>query len=505
MEGHIATQSRMDMLIYGYKILLKNPNVIAAFVLTESISVIVQIILITSILSVLSYYKAFNIIPYIIEELKKGNINVLFEPIVLNPIHVMVTIIVPVTLIVISLISAFIYSGLYPFLDVTLRRGSSTLHELFLNAFQKWKKTAKIYLAMYLLIVAPLVPGIIVLGLVLNGILPLEILRMGLGFLILGACSMALIYLSLLFMPIAAILEDKGVLESIRESLILVKRGLKDVVIYVLLLVLIFTITSTILLVSKYFSITLNSIISTVFMLILNPVLTLYLISIYEVLNNRKVLLPIESNISLLFRFLRQINKLLKVSINAFLKRNTVLYILLSLVLFIMGYAYGGYLVSEDVKELIVKSGIITPGRVNPEFMAYNRLFLSLDIFFHNWKAVLGSSIAGFAYAIPPIVSLIFNGLIIGSVTAIIGLRPSIELFLTTMPHGLIEIPAFIVVCTFGIKLGLTVYNYTRGKANLNDVVNAYKELLGILLLSTILFLIAGIIEANITPLLITT
>ena len=71
------------------------------------------------------------------------------------------------------------------------------------------------------------------------------------------------------------------------------------------------------------------------------------------------------------------------------------------------------------------------------------------------------------------------------------------------MPHSIIEIPAFIVVCAFGIKFGIAVYNYIKARVTLDQVVLTYKELLGILLLSIILFLIAGIIEANITPTLI--
>ncbi|HIQ03616.1 MAG TPA: hypothetical protein EYH40_04270 [Desulfurococcales archaeon] len=503
MNSYTSIQSPTDMLIYGYKILLKNPNTIAAFILTESITVTLHTILAISLLVILGYYRIFNIIPYIVEGLREGNISVLYDPIVLNPIRIILSIVIPLTIIITSIISAFIYSGLYPFLDRILSAKPSSLYYLFENSFNRWRSVFKVYLTMYILVLAPLTPGATIICLVLHGLIPFKLVELGVKLLIIGFGFMAILFLILLFTPIIAVLKGKGVIESIHESILLVRRGLKYVVLYIILLILVYTMISTILIVSGYLSITLSSIISAVFTLILNPILTLYLLSVYKVLNGRSIVLPMDTNLALILQFTSRIVKLFKTSLRAITNRGIVVYILIALLLFMLGFTYGTYIVSRDVKELIIKLGILVPSRMETEFTVYNKLFLSIDIFFHNWKAVLGSSIAGFAYTIPSVVSLVFNGLIVGSVITILEFTPSINVFISVIPHSIIEIPTFIMVSAFGIKLGIVVYKYSRSRAKLDDVVNSYRELLSILLLSILLFLVAGIIEANIVPTLI--
>lgn len=500
MNSYTSIQSPIDILVYGYKILLKNPNTIAAFILTESITVTVHTILAISLLVILGYYRAFNIIPYIVEELRGGNISILYDPMVLNPIHIMLFIVIPLTIIITSIISAFIYSGLYPFLDRVLSAKSSSLYYLFKNSFDRWRRVFRVYLTMYILILTPVIPGATIICLILYGLIPFKLVELGVKLLILGFGFMTILFLILLFTPIIAVLKGRGVIESIHESIILVKRGLKYIVLYIILLILIFTIISTILIVSGYLSITLSSIISAVFTLVLNPILTLYLLSVYEVLNGKSVILPMDANLTLILQFTRRIISLLRESLKAITSRSTLVYVLVALLLFILGFTYGTYIVSRDVKELIIKLGILVPSRMEVEFTVYNKLFLCVDIFFHNWKAVLGSSIAGFAYTIPPVVSLVFNGLIVGSVITILEFTPSINVFISVIPHSIVEIPTFIMVSAFGIKLGTVVYRYSRSKAKIDDIVNSYKELLSILLLSILLFLVAGVIEANIAP-----
>jgi len=204
---------------------------------------------------------------------------------------------------------------------------------------------------------------------------------------------------------------------------------------------------------------------------------------------------------------LREIVKIAKImaGINRYLRKfimskDGFLALVLTIILFTLGIILGLLTVSPDIRDIIINSGIIVPGRMNPEFKIYNRIFLGLDIFFHNWKTSLATAMAGIAYSIPSAVATLFNGYVIGIVYATVA-NP-IKASAIIIPHGIIEIPAFLIASAAGLRLGYIMFKYIRGIISLNVLEEELTNTAVLVAALAVLFFIAGVIEGNITPII---
>jgi stage II sporulation protein M len=83
--------------------------------------------------------------------------------------------------------------------------------------------------------------------------------------------------------------------------------------------------------------------------------------------------------------------------------------------------------------------------------------FLVVYIFIHNAVAVLIALFSGILFSVIPVFMVIANGYVIGALTIVnlsgIGLL---------IPHGIFELPAFILSCSYGMWLGL--WPLSRGR-----------------------------------------
>lgn len=70
------------------------------------------------------------------------------------------------------------------------------------------------------------------------------------------------------------------------------------------------------------------------------------------------------------------------------------------------------------------------------------------------------------------------------------------------LPHGIIELPSFVIAASAGIKLGHKFYIHLKSKdeASTLEFQHVTKQTVYIVIGLSILFLVAGIIEATITP-----
>ncbi|MQK95255.1 stage II sporulation protein M, partial [Escherichia coli] len=128
--------------------------------------------------------------------------------------------------------------------------------------------------------------------------------------------------------------------------------------------------------------------------------------------------------------------------------------------------------------------------------------FLALDISFHNWQVSLATAISGLAFTIPVVTTLFFNGFILGIVEDIV---QNTTMFLAAiLPHGIIELPAFVIAGSTGLNLGFELFKaLKKGNISSNGAFQENLKRTIYIIISLIpLFLIAGIIEAFITPLI---
>ncbi|WP_456419593.1 stage II sporulation protein M [Methanocaldococcus infernus] len=118
---------------------------------------------------------------------------------------------------------------------------------------------------------------------------------------------------------------------------------------------------------------------------------------------------------------------------------------------------------------------------------ALNSFNLYLLILSNNLKVCLLSYISGFFN----IFILLINSFILSYVLVKFGIK---KFVIFVLPHGVIEIPAFILAISSGIIFYIGVIEYLR-KKSLERVIDSLR----ILSLSIILFIIAGFIESFIT------
>lgn len=130
------------------------------------------------------------------------------------------------------------------------------------------------------------------------------------------------------------------------------------------------------------------------------------------------------------------------------------------------------------------------------------------DIFLNNIMIVLRMFILGVFFFISPLI-LAFNGFFAGY---FISSAPNLTYAVLIIPHAIFEFPSCILGCASGLVLFKFVYNLIKtfkrekGMKFSGRIVNAYSENFNILLqafilliVSSVLMIVAGIVEVYIT------
>lgn len=187
---------------------------------------------------------------------------------------------------------------------------------------------------------------------------------------------------------------------------------------------------------------------------------------------------------------------------------------LLSILAFVLGVFLGDFVSVNGLKGYLVSIGY-APGQGNPT-VVFPRVIppvLGADIFLNNWLVSISTGLAGLGFGGPSFATILFNGFILGMLLPL----SSLTMFMAAiLPHGIIEIPSFILASSMGIKLGYAGLRKITGAEkgdgadglNENETVGSTEGYLSRTLKQTVyvvlglapLFLIAGLIEADITP-----
>jgi len=137
---------------------------------------------------------------------------------------------------------------------------------------------------------------------------------------------------------------------------------------------------------------------------------------------------------------------------------------------------------------------------------------MMIFIFFNNAiKSVMVIFLGAF-FGIFPVFFLAINGMLIGYILKLsIDGQMAISLFdlvvKTLLPHGILEIPALIIVAAYGLRLGRllfsTMWALISNHNKLESIGASYKDTLKrcgvIALYATVVLLIASIIESTFT------
>jgi stage II sporulation protein M len=132
---------------------------------------------------------------------------------------------------------------------------------------------------------------------------------------------------------------------------------------------------------------------------------------------------------------------------------------------------------------------------------------LFYHIYLNNMLASIVAVLFGVFFGIFPLFILVSNGLLLGYVAADRSEGHTLLFFLKgILPHGIIEIPAFILACALGLRLGflmleglLSLFSPKR-KDQFQIKFRSYlKQLVPIMVIITGLMFLAAIIESTFT------
>lgn len=119
-------------------------------------------------------------------------------------------------------------------------------------------------------------------------------------------------------------------------------------------------------------------------------------------------------------------------------------------------------------------------------------------IFLNNIQSSFAGMIFGFLFGIFPLIATVFNGYIVGFVSAIAVEQGGFVTLLDLLPHGIFELPAIFISLGLGLKFGTFLFQKNIKKSFGNFFVESLRVFVFIVIP---LLIIAAIIEGSLIAL----
>lgn len=172
----------------------------------------------------------------------------------------------------------------------------------------------------------------------------------------------------------------------------------------------------------------------------------------------------------------------------------------LSALALIIGIVLGIYVSNNGFASFAISNGY-QPGRINQSLIQCQpcQPIIGLNIFLNNWLVSIATGLAGIGFGFPSFATILFNGFILG---LLVPLSPTLTmLYAAILPHGIIEIPSFILAGSVGMKLGYAAWRMLIGNSKGDEYLSkALRQTVYIVVGLAPVFLVAGLIEADVTP-----
>ncbi|RLE64408.1 MAG: hypothetical protein DRJ38_05555 [Thermoprotei archaeon] len=283
------------------------------------------------------------------------------------------------------------------------------------------------------------------------------------------------------------VVEDLGLVAAIAKSVFLVLKNIINIAIYAVLQFILMLIVILTTLLFQIFFIQISEIVQIVVAVVFYPILDLVIFGIYLQSINQSINIPKETAYSFVEVFLRIFNKGLA-TLKSFISLKNVPYIAYAFLVYFIGFILGSEYSKGPLGDLF--SIFYTLGKTSIAFQQYP-LSLSSGIFAHNWQVSILTSLSGTLTFAWPAMNCFFNALILG---LLYGLVPAKIFFIGVLPHGVIELPSFLLAVSSGLKLGYYII------VKRDEVDGVLRETVYLLVGLAPFFLIAALIEALITP-----
>jgi stage II sporulation protein M len=173
-------------------------------------------------------------------------------------------------------------------------------------------------------------------------------------------------------------------------------------------------------------------------------------------------------------------------------------YFLTSALLFVASTIAGffGAMLSPTLREYIL---VAVESVVNP-LSDLSRAELMWAIFSNNSIKTLKTMIFGAVLGVYPVIAIVINGLVIGVVMYLAAVSHGWgAVAITLVPHGIIELPAFLFAGAVGMMIGVLFVRRIAGKEQ-HVLPKAFSLIISSIIILIPLLFLAAFIEAYITP-----
>ncbi|WP_456423832.1 stage II sporulation protein M [Thermococcus sp.] len=147
----------------------------------------------------------------------------------------------------------------------------------------------------------------------------------------------------------------------------------------------------------------------------------------------------------------------------------------------------------ERAGEYVMKLAREIGGLSNDPFRNFLRIFT------HNSGVALLVLVSGLFFGLGPWLMMLFNGIVVGIVAGFLATNgvPVEKIILGLVPHGIVEIPAFVLAGTAGILWYGSIRNAESPAVGFKEGLKRAMKLYG---LTLGMLLVSAFIEAYVTP-----
>lgn len=498
-----------NLLNISYWLWRLNPLSMFPVILSNAFEVLKRSIIVIAIILGLSQLASTNILKEIAESINGFNferILSLFSPI----IHMLI----PLLIVTISiyyvasmLVGGFLNSAEYGSYLRLIKQGTISLKDVFEEMRDKWLKMSW---TVFIIETIKIVPILIVISVIISDMIYLSY-QISKGILLIMLTGLFLIVFSVLTVyayPAAA--DGYYGFNAIKKSINTCLNIPANTFLYCVLRVFLNGLIVGISFAAGLFSIQVSSMLAIILSFAMVPIFHIFKTTLFLKAKSENTMIPLPIGppvfkdvfSHVLKDGVRRIKSGFRDLVKFLIEPKNLPFLTVSAFILLIGIILGKQVSSSGIRQVIYAIGYV-PGKANPLFKNVPSLpFLALDISFHNWQVSLAIAVSGLVFIVPVLTILFFNGFIIGIVEDIVQ-NPTMFLA-AILPHGIIELPTFIIAGSIGLNLGIDFLKaLKKGNVSSNEAFHEnLKRALYIVISLIPLFFVAGIIEVFITPLI---
>jgi len=494
----------------------KHPAIIIPTMLGSALQLILQSIVALGIMLLLTDWALAGSLSRLLTEYGNSGLSGLLQDPEFSFTIVPVLLVMGVALILVAVFGGgYVYSSEYGMYFEAWNKESITVKSVLENGSRRWRAMAWTLLLSNLITWGPAAVGYVLVA--------VSAANMGSLAGLLLALSASLVFLPLLVMSLilaaftvysypSVVIDQLSGLRAIRQSFRVASHNLGITLTYSVVRIIFQALLLFVVFFAGTIGLPLTSLITVILSFLLTPILHLTKTMIYYYAGPSVPEMPFQLSNPIWQDIFRRLPRAAWLKIKMGLSEGFRFVIgprnfpfhALSALAFVLGIYMGYYVSVNGVASYFLSLGY-QPGHGNSllaQLPVPALPVLGIDIFLNNWLVSIATGLSGLGFGAPSFITIMFNGFILGVLVAP-QLSPSLTMFFAAiLPHGIIEIPSFVLSGSVGIRLGYAAWKarFRRGPENDDYLSKSLRLAVYVVVGLAPLFFIAGLIEADITP-----